>query len=402
MPTFRPLAMSLAVAMLAISAPPSKGKAATKPVPKTLADEGFTPRALMYVRDLAGKQGVQLREASFTRVPPPPKAARDRIGYEFLDVPPSQWFEGGKEVNVYKVTSKGVLDGRVPVEATVPLVRALKAGPQMSLDHGQKWVDGERAGSQWKFAFDAVLYTFDQADEAFSPKETKAWGIERGPAVKWPHETYGQCTTDVPVFQSLVAAVQFGRNEIAGTLKFPGQGWVVPFHGVKWGDAWIAVSLEPRPFTGSLAIKPDPTTRTPGYFGAMRTAPIWMVLTSRSMLVGTSRGLDLAHMDRVLDSFTGAAEFDLTTAKDLVTLAEAYHDHAGKNTWLRSDEPDSFSRAADKAFVEAGLSLNLYPAIRNIAYCGQAAKVATDQVAQWAARIKSLGGSVVMTQVPAW
>ena len=314
------------------------------------------------------------------------------------------WMDGGKEVNVYQASTKTVLDGRTISESTIPLIRVVKVGPQMSLDRGRKWVDGERAGTQWRFAFDSVMYTLDQADETFTPTTVKAWAVERGPVVRYPHTTYGQCTDDVPVMQSLVAVVEYGKNEIAGSLKFPGVDWVVPFRGVRWGDAWLALSVEPRPFTGSLALEPNDRIRTRGYFGEMKTAPIWMVIKPTSILIGTSRGLDLAHMDRIVEGFIGASEFDLTGAgvRELPRLAEAFGTHRGANVWLRSDEPESFSWAADRAFAEAGLALNLYPPTRNVAFNAAAEKAATEQVTRWSQRIRGLGGKVVQTSLPAW
>ena len=67
MRSYRPLLLSLSVAILAIGATPPSGKAgatAAKPTGKTLANEGITPRALLYIRDLSGTQKVQLREAA--------------------------------------------------------------------------------------------------------------------------------------------------------------------------------------------------------------------------------------------------------------------------------------------------------------------------------------------------
>jgi hypothetical protein len=406
---FHPIVLVLTLTALASGAAVPRGKPGTtivKPLARTLADEGITPRALLYIRDQTGTQKVQLREAAFTRIPPPPKDALARYKHGFADCPPSMWVEAGKELNVYQITATGVLDGRAVSESVIPLVRVTKAGPQMSLDRGKKWVGGEHDGSQWRFAFDAALYTLDQADETFTPASTKAWAIERGPTVRWPHTTYGQSTEDVPVMQSLVVLVEYGRKgtEIAGTLKFPGTDWVVQFRGVKWGDVWIALSTDPRPFTGSMALQPNDRIRTRGYFGEMKTAPLWMVIKPASILIGTSKGLDLAHMDRIVESFIGASEFELkgNGARELPALAEAYGAHRGANVWLRSDEPESFSWAADRAFVGAGFSLNLYPPTRNIAFNAAAEKSATAQVTQWSQRIQGLGGKVVMTAPPAW
>lgn len=403
---FGSLFLVATTAIWAIGAPPTHGKAGvttTKPAGKTLADHGITARSLLYIRDLSGTQKVQLREATFSRIPPIPKDWRERAKHEFPDSPPSMWLEEGKEINVYKVTAKSVLDQRPVVESTLPLVRAAKGGPQMSIDRGRKWVEGERADRQWRFAFDSALYTLDRADENFTPTSFKAWGFDKGPAVKFPRTTLGpQITDDFPVMQSLVACVAYGTNEITGTLKFPGTEWVVPFRGVKWGEAWIALSLEPRPYMGRMAVQPFDRARTRGYYGPLQTSPLWLVLTPNSILVGTARNLDLAHMERILDGFAGAGEFDLGGAHDLPKLAEAYRNHQGKGLWLRSDEPDSFSWASDKAFVEAGLTLNLYPPIKNIAFCGAEEKAATEQLANWAKRIKALGGSVTFTPVPAW
>ena len=401
----RAISISLVLAGMVGGAPP-RSKAANRAVKSlvtTQADQGITPRAILYIRDLTGTQKVQLREATFTRIPPVPKDWRERLKHPFPDSPPSMWLEGGKEINVYKVTSKGVLDQRTVVESTVLVIRATKAGPQMSIDRGRTWADGEKADTQWKFAFDSALYTLDRADETFTARSFKAWGFERGPAVKFPRTTLGpQITSDFPVMQSMVACVAYGTNEISGTLKFPGTEWVVPFRGVKWGDAWIGLSLEPRPFMGSMAIQPFERARTRGYYGELQTGPLWLVFTPNSVLVGKTRNLDLAHMDRILDGFIGAGEFDLGGARELPSLADAYRDHQAKSLWLRSDEPDSFSWAADKAFVEAGLTLNLYPPIKSIAFNGAEEKAAIEQLARWSQRIKSLGGKVATTPVPAW
>ncbi len=88
--------------------------------------------------------------------------------------------------------------------------------------------------------------------------------------------------------------------------------------------------------------------------------------------------------------------------KDLKELAEAYDTHQGRNTWLRSDEADSLSREADKAFVQAGLRLHLYPPIRNASFCSDEEKAGKDLSSRWSQRIEALGGIVAPAIVPAW
>ena len=92
-----------------------------------------------------GRLIVGGHEASFTRVPPIPHDSIARLKHGFLDSPPSMWMDGGKEVNVYQASTKTVLDGRAISESTIPLIRVVRVGPQMSLDLGRKWVDCERA-----------------------------------------------------------------------------------------------------------------------------------------------------------------------------------------------------------------------------------------------------------------
>jgi hypothetical protein len=107
-------------------------------------------------------------------------------------------------------------------------------------------------------------------------------------------------------------------------------------------------------------------------------------------------------MDRILDSFVGAAEIDLTEARALPDLARLYSSHRTSNVWLRTDDADSFSWAADRAFVSAGMSLCLYPPTRNIFFNAAAESAAREQTTRWIERIKGLGGKVTITPIPAF
>lgn len=415
MPRTAPIVLTLSMAATCLAAASPRHKTPAKPLGRVLADDGITPRAIMSIRDLAGSQGLKVKAAIVTRLEPPSartRGGRVQIFNAFVGYQAGMWQVEGREVNVYEVALNEVLgQGGTTVGLSRPglhnreiLIREVKAGPEMSNNGGQSWVAGERSGESWRFAFDSTLYTLDRADQAFTPTETKAWAVERGLPVRFPHTTTGpQVTDDVPVFQSMVVVVDYGLNEIRGDLKCVGTNWEIPFNGVRVGDAWVAVSVEPRRFTGTMALTED-RVRTQGYFGVLATSPVWLIIKPGSILVGTCRyaGPDLGHMDRVLDSFLGAAEIDLTGARELPDLAKLYASHRTSNVWLRTDDPDSFSWAADRAFVAAGMSLCVYPPTRNIAYNAAAERAATEQTARWVERIKGIGGKVALTPVPAF
>ena len=176
----------------------------------------------------------------------------------------------------------------------------------------------------------------------------------------------------------------------------------MPFRGFKCGEGWAARTVEPRPFTGLMAVKPVEWWRTLGFGGGLESRHLWILFDKGGCLVGVSRDPDLGHPDRVVDSFISAASFPLRGAKELKSLADAYKANQDRQIWMRSDEPESLSWAADKAFVEAGLKLHLYAPIRNIAFCGPQEKNGTELWERWSKRIQGMGGTVVAIPVPSW
>ncbi len=204
----------------------------------------------------------------------------------------------------------------------------------MTVDQGKTWIDGERgADGAWSFGTREALVTILNADERCAPTVFTAWGIELGTIVKFPRNTVGPGFTEAPAMASVVVCSAYGKNEMEGTLKFPGTDFVVAFRGARSGDAWIGKSTEPRPLIGKMAIQPAERWRTPGFGGGLQAKPLWVIITKASVLVGLSRDPDLGHPDRIVDSFVSAVDFPRDGAKCQAT-SESTHQATRKLTHL--------------------------------------------------------------------
>lgn len=374
-------------------------KATARSQEPSLADFGITARSLVHWKSIAGGSKLTLKDASLVRVSPGAKAP----GFLGVTYPKALWAESGGSYPIYELQWRDYFAGG---EAARPLAHLRMKGAnklQLTLDQGKSWTEGARgADGAWAFAASDALITLRNADERCAPTEFSALGIEHGSIVKFPRDTYGPGFTEAPLVASIALCVGYGRNECVGTLKCVGGDWVIPFRGAKCGDLWVGRSVEPRPFIGKLAIKPVPGWRTLGSGGDLQAKTLWVVISKNGVLVGLSRDPDIGHPDALVDSFQSAADFPLEGAKDLKSLAESFRAHQGKDLWLRSDEPDSLSWAADRAFVEAGLKVNLFPPVRNVSFCGTQEAAGNELWNRMSKRIHGLGGTVVAANIPTW
>lgn len=147
-----------------------------------------------------------------------------------------------------------------------------------------------------------------------------------------------------------------GKHEMQGLLKFPGTTFVVPVRGIQLGDTWVVRSVDPAVSNIAVANMVRPVGYRIGAWPAFSDARYIQVdLTSDHAIMGDGPMLD--YTQQPVDPGTTldvAVDFEFASGKDLSDLAQAYQANFARAIWTRSDEADSFSQAADKAFVKAG------------------------------------------------
>lgn len=233
-------------------------------------------------------------------------------------------------------------------------VRLSPTGPEMSVDSGRSWSQGEKSKDSWLFAFDNQMVTLDPMDESFSPSDFKAFGFERGVVVKDRHGLENQFGS--PLFHSAVMAFAYGRNEVQGIIKFPGTTFVVPFQGIRSNGKWIARTIGATPFVGDLTKRrTDGNHLSHGLKNQLSPEIVQIELNDQRLLLGVGSYLNYAILGEPSERLNQAIEFDCSKAKDLPELSQSFHANYNRSIWTKSDEEPSFSREAEKAFVQAGL-----------------------------------------------
>lgn len=380
-----------------------KIEAQDKKTPKvkepSLADFGITPRSIVVRKTLSGGSFVTLREMTLTRIHP----GAETPGPMSVKYPKTLWMDGKKELPVYQIDSREYFSEGL-VRPTSHMRMKGDGKLEMTLDQGKTWTEGVRGDDgSWAFATPGDLFTLRNADEKCTPTVFAAWGIERGVTVKIPISTGGFGLSEAPHFASIAIAVAYGKNECAGLIKCIGGDWVIPFRGAKLGDLWVGGTAKHEKFMGRMAMKQIPAWRSQGSGAGLVDRPLWVMITKTEILIGISESPDIGHPDSMVDSFRTVAAFPLTEAKVLPKLAEAYKDHFGQNFWSRDDGANSYSQAADKAFVDAGLTTYLYPPIKDYVGTNQdVVKAATELWNQMSKRVKALGGAVAPAPIPSF
>lgn len=338
--------------------------------------------------------------------------ARAGLSFLVLSFQRSATLQDG-EGTVYEVTgqdyfSHGAFRFRMGYgPETLALMRASLQGKgpekeprvEWSTDNGATWTTAEKDGSVWKIAMDSAFITLSPLDEAFTPTVFKAQAFERGAIVKT--DTRGEIneTKRAPYYQSAVIATAMGTNECEGILKYPGTSFVVPFKGIHYGDKWILRSLDRGLFESR--VQNHITSPKMYIVGAASPAASYRNLlqfemNDQHMLVGDGpEVLDYGQDGDPTDALNVAEDFETASGKDLPALAQAYKTNFTRAVWTKSDEPDSFSQEAEKAFVGAGCTAWYWMPMKNTVWPPDAEnQKAPAAVSQMAQRIKALGGKV--------
>jgi hypothetical protein len=110
--------------------------------------------------------------------------------------------------------------------------------------------------------------------------------------------------------------------------------------------------------------------------------------------MGTGSYINYGQGGDPVDQLKTAMEFPLAKAVLLPKLAAAYQANIGRSIWTKSDEDASFSREADKAFAEAGLTVGFYEPHWTDNPAGGYRKEAQACLNPMLERLKSLGAKV--------
>lgn len=324
------------------------GRRATTPAIKTvsLAEVGIAPRSLAVFKQMGA------RSSSFKRTPTFQVLSFVRSAHQtgkgtVYEVSGTDFFVKAGNTSVFHSYDDPQVLMRASLNGQDPIV-------EWSLDNGTTWTVGERDGDTWKFAFDSAFISMMPLDEAFTPTSFKATAFERGVILK----TTPYMGTDKVAFpyHSLVLATATGKHEMQGLLKFPGTAFVIPIHGIQLGNSWVV-----RSFDSSISnVAVANMVRSMGYrvgawnaFSDLRV--VQMDLTSDHAILGDGPMLD--YTQQPVDPGTTldvAMDFEFSSGKDLPDLAQSYQANLTRAIWTRSDEVDSFSQLADKAFAKAG------------------------------------------------
>lgn len=334
------------------SVKPRAAAAAPKPdlkfLDRKLADFGITPRSLGTWRTAGGNASLAFLEISFGRIEKPAPGSMER------PMDPKALQCDGKILNGFQIQGVDFLANAKSVR-DLALLRLNKTVPQASPDSGRTWVDGEKVGEGWVFAFEGETLTILPADETFTPTETRAWALERGTVTRLEPSVW-------PYFHSTVLSVAYGRNEVQGLVKYPGTAFVMAFRGIRFRDRWVARSLEIQTLNGvvfNAGSQPNPNPGIGPLKADERQFP-QLELSENRLQVGTGPVINYGQDGDSAEQLRDAIEFDLSKGKPLPELAAAHKSNLTRSVWTRSDEDGSFSREAERAFVQAGVTTWFY------------------------------------------
>lgn len=318
---------------------------------KKLSDFGLTPRSLATWRTTGGQPALTFFELRFRRIERSAPGSRERA------MDPKVLTVDGQTLNGFQLEGADYLSGATAYH-TLGLLRLNRNSPQVSKDNGRTWVNGEHLGSAWTFAFDNETLTVQQADETIIPTEFKAWALERAGVTRT--EKSGDYKI-APYFHSAVVTVAFGRNEMQGLLKFPGTTFVVPFRGLRHKDRWVARATGAAPFNTNLWAYQGAYWHRGAYELNDDYSVAQFELHEDRLILGTGNWINYGLEGDAADQLRTAMEFDLRRAKPLPELAAQYQANRARSLWTKSDEEESFSRAAERAYVAAGIPVWFYP-----------------------------------------
>ena len=334
------------------SAKPRAMAAAPKPelklLDRKLADFGITLRSLGTWRTVGGNASLAFLEVSFRRIEKPAPDSMER------PVDPKVLQADGRLLVGYQVQGADFL-AKSKDSRDLALLRLNRDAPQASKDGGRTWIDGEKMGEGWVFAFEGETLTILNADESFTPTETRAWALERGTVTRLEPSVR-------PYFHSAVVSVAYGRNEVHGLVKYPGTAFVMAFRGIRFKDRWVARSLEIQSLNGVIFNAAGQPNQNPGV-GPLKADERQfpqIELSENRLQIGTGPTINYGQDGDSAEQLRDAVEFDMTRGKPLPELAAAHKANLTRSLWTRSDEDGSFSREAERAFVQAGLTTWFY------------------------------------------
>lgn len=365
----------------------SSPKAETlKLLDKKLADFGITPRSLGTWRATGGSPSLAFLEIFFRRIEKPAPDSMERA------VDPKVLQADGKILNGFQVQGADFLANRKEGQ-TLALLRLNRTAPQASKDGGRTWIDGEKIGEGWVFAFEGDTLTLLNADGTFTPTEFKAWALERA-AVTRTDKWYDDKLT--PYFHSAVVSVAYGKNEVQGLIKFPGSTFVMAFRGLRFKDRWVARALEMQNLNTYLSNYP----KNGGTFRGARGIKMddryipQVELAEGRIQIGTGSLINYGQEGDSAEQLKSAMEFDLSKGRALTELADAHKANLNRSLWTRSDEDGSFSREAEQAYVKTNLPVWFYPPHWSSVPMAGYGKEADACLKPILERIKRLGGKV--------
>ena len=315
---------------------------------RKLADFGITPRSLGTWRTAGGNASLSFLDISFQRIE---KTAQDSME---RPVDPKVLQADGRILVGYQIQGADFLANAKGAQ-DLALLRLNKLSPQASKDGGRTWIDGEKVGEAWVFAFEGETLTILNADDSFTPTETKAWALERGTVTRLEPSVR-------PYFHSGVVSVAYGKNEIQGLVKYPGTAFVMAFRGIRFKDRWVARSLEIQSLNGVVFNAGNQTNPNPG-IGPLKADERQfpqLEFGENRLQIGTGPTINYGQDGDSAEQLRDAIEFELSKGKPLPELAAAHMTNRARSLWTRSDEDGSFSREAERAFVQAGLAIWFY------------------------------------------
>lgn len=328
-------------------------KSPTSPIhlDKRLSDFGLTPRSLATWRTTGGQPALSFFDLRFRKIERPAPGSRERA------LGPKALTADGQALNGFQMEGADYLAGATTYR-TLGHLRLNKNGPQASKDNGRTWVNGERLGEIWAFAFDNETLTVQSTDEVFAPTEFKAWALERAAVTRM--EKSGDFKI-APYFHSAVVTVAVGRNEMQGLLKFPGTTFVVPFRGLRYKDRWVARATGIAPFNTNLWAYQGAYWHRGAYeLNDDHSVPQLELFEDR-LILGTGNWINYGLDGDASEQLRTATEFDLRRGKPLPDLSAQYKANLARSLWTKSDEEESFSRAAERAYVATGIPVWFYP-----------------------------------------
>lgn len=266
-----------------------------------------------------------------------------------------------------------------------------------------EWVSPEMQGETFVFPTPNLTVKLTPTNVEFVAKEFQALGFAGAALVKMRSER-GVSTDNPYSLDGVLCLAMDGKNQYRGLFKFPLWTVVVPLRGYKVGEEiWLEGEHEDSMMGyWNMSSGNESVGRTSGLWKLdeyKTTLRVKILAKAIQLSFSYEAGREPRWTEDLHDWSRLSAEAQRENFKPLEGLQASYQAHFGQRLWETSDESNSFSDEADRAFVGAGLPVGL-PVFYQASPDASDARSSVKLSARLKARIQELGATTRPMRLP--